>query len=145
MITYRIPLRGVKVSTNKIYAGTHWISRKAIKDRIYDCAESFCQPVKKIRSYPVKIEYRFFFATKAFDSSNCSYMVKMFEDALCTLGIIKDDAPQFVASTFISVAILPTQKGSQELDEQGEKVDAKDRDYLEIIITKYEDQHQKNH
>jgi hypothetical protein len=72
-------------------------------------------------------------------------MVKMFEDALCTLGIIKDDAPQFVASTFISVAILPTQKGSQELDEQGEKVDAKDRDYLEIIITKYEDQHQKNH
>lgn len=61
-------------------------------------------------------------------------MVKMFEDALCTLKIIKDDAPKFVASTSIEVVILPTSKGQKEFNEQGEEVYAKDKDLLEIII-----------
>jgi hypothetical protein len=65
-------------------------------------------------------------------------MVKMFEDSLCALGIIKDDAPEFVASTLLSITVLPTPKGKAILDEQGKKVDAKDRDYLEIIITPHE-------
>lgn len=135
MIKYQIPLKGIKVSTNRIYAGTHWKSRKEIKDRVLDVAESFCQPIKRIESYPVKIEYRFFFATKPFDSSNCSYMVKMFEDALCSLGVLEDDAPKFVASTFISVNVLPASKGKKEFDAQGEKINAKDKDLLEILIT----------
>jgi len=135
IIKYQIPLKGLKVSTNTIYAGTHWKSRKEIKDRILDVAESFCQPVQRVRSYPVKIEYRFFFATRPLDSSNCSYMVKMFEDALCSLKIIKDDAPKFVAGTSIEVVTIPIKKGSKEFDAQGQRVNAKDKDLLEITIT----------
>lgn len=134
MIKYQIPLKGIKVSTNRIYAGTNWKSRKEIKDRVYDVAESFCQPVKRIKSYPVAIEYRFFFATRPLDSSNCSYLVKMFEDALCTLGVLKDDAPEFVASTFISVTVVSKEKGPALFSAPGEKTNAKDKDLLEIII-----------
>jgi hypothetical protein len=134
MIKYQIPLKGIKVSTNSIYAGTNWKARKEIKDRVLDVAESFCQPAKRIKSYPVKIEYKFFFATRPLDSSNCSFLVKMFEDALCTLGILKDDAPQFVASTSIEVVVVPKEKDSSSVNAQGEKVDAKDKDLLEIII-----------
>jgi hypothetical protein len=132
-----VPLKGIKVSTNRIYAGTHWKARKEIKDRVLDVAESFCQPIKRIRSYPVVIEYKFFFATKALDSSNCSYLVKMFEDALCSLKVIKDDAPQFVASTIITVDILSAPKGKEAINAQGEKINAKDKDRLEIIIKKH--------
>lgn len=138
LIKYRIPLKGIKVSTNKIYAGTNWKSRTEIKNRILDIAESFCQPVKRIKSYPVEIIYKFFFATKALDSSNCSIMVKCFEDALCSLKILKDDAPKFVASTRIEVIVVPKEKGSPSDDAQGKKIDAKDKDWLEIIIKPYE-------
>ena len=137
-IHYRIPLKGIKVSTNKIYAGTNWKSRAEIKNRILDIAESFCQPVQRIKSYPVQIEYKFIFGTKPLDSSNCSYMVKMFEDALCSLKILKDDAPKFVASTFISVVVVPKEKNKTQATASSKKNDAKDKDWLEIIIKPYE-------
>ena len=137
-IVYKIPPQGIKVSTNKIYAGTNWKSRSEIKNRILDVAESFCQPVRKIRSYPVEIEYRFFFATKSLDTTNCAYMAKMFEDALCSLKILKDDAPKFVASTFISVTPLNKRECEKKFDATGEKLKAKDRDYLEITIKPHE-------
>ena len=119
-IKYQIPLLGVKFSTNKIYAGTHWMVRREIKDRIFDMAESYCQPVQKIKSYPVEICYKFSFGTKPLDSSNCSAMVKMFEDAMCRIGIIKDDDPRYVSKTSITIIVLPK---------------AKDKDLLEILIT----------
>ncbi len=135
MIKYQIPLKGIKFSTNLIYAGTNWKARSEIKNRILDVAESFCQPAKRIKSYPVDISYQFFFATKPLDSTNCSFLCKMFEDALCALKILKDDAPQFVKSSRIEVSVLPTSKGKKEFDAQGEEIHAKDKDLLEIIIT----------
>ena len=138
MIVYKIPLRGVKVSTNKIYAGTNWKSRSEIKNRILDVAESFCQPVQRVKSYPVAIEYRFVFGTRPLDTTNCSIMAKMFEDALCALKILKDDAPKFVASTFIAVSSSAKPKGAEKLDAKSKRDNAKDQDWLEIIIKPYE-------
>ena len=137
-IHYQIPLRGIKVSTNKIYAGTNWKSRSEIKNRILDVAESFCQPIQRVKSYPVAIEYRFIFGTKLLDTTNCTIMAKMFEDALCALKVIKDDAPQFVASTFITVNSAPKSQGAEKLDAKSKKDNAKNKDWLEIIIKPYE-------
>lgn len=134
-IHYRIPLRGLKVSTNKIYAGEHWTKRKQLKDSLISVAGYFCRPVQRIESYPVEISYRFIFGTRALDTLNCAYMAKMFEDALRSFEILKDDDPKCVARSIIEVVALPPEKRPKTPGTQSKASDAEDKDWLELTIT----------
>lgn len=135
MIAYRIPVTDIKFSTNKIYAGVHWTTRKTIKDSVLSYATGFCRPVVPVQSYPVEICYRFSFSSRPLDSTNCTALVKMFEDALRSLGVIKDDSPQYVARTIIEVVVVPNRKNSKTRNDLGKKEHTKDEDWLEIKIT----------
>lgn len=138
MIHYRIPLTGVKVSTNKIYAGTHWSKRKSIKDSILGYAVAFCRPVQCIESYPVEISYRFLFGTRPLDTLNTAYMAKMFEDAFRSLGILKDDDPKCVARSILEVVVERAPKGAKSDAASRAKSNAQDKDWLEITIKPYD-------
>jgi len=86
-----------KVSTNKIYAGVHWKKRKEIKD-LYE--QALVYGLKRegddLETFPVDIHIDFYFASRALDSSNCSYMAKMCEDVLVSLKILPDDSIKYV-------------------------------------------------
>ena len=134
MISYLIPLTGIKVSTNRIYAGIHWTKRKKIKDSILDIAAVFFRPIQRILAYPVEIRYRFIFSSRALDTTNTTFLVKMFEDALRALEIIKDDSPQYVARTVIEVVVVPRTKNKKAPHDMGQKKVEKNEDWLEITI-----------
>ena len=135
MITYRIPITGYKESTNKIYAGVHWAKRKQFKDSILALAGWHCRPIQRVESYPVQILYKFVFGSKPLDSTNCSYLIKCFEDALVAFEIIKDDSPEYVARTIIEVVALPKQKNKKNVGHMGQEKVEKNEDWLEIQIT----------
>lgn len=62
-------------------------------------------------------------------------MVKMFEDALRSLEILKDDSPQYVARTIIESYATNSKKGKKGVKLAGAKNDEKkSEDSLEIII-----------
>ena len=134
MITYRIPITGIKQSTNKIYAGIHWTKRKELKDSILGYAVGFCRPVQKPESYPVQIRYRFFFVSRALDTLNCAYMAKAFEDAFRAIGILEDDDPKHVASSILEVIALPKQKGASKPRNLGTQEIKENEDQVEITI-----------
>ena len=136
MIQYKIPITGVKISTNKIYAGVHWSKRKQIKDDVSGYAMAFCRPIQEIESYPVEIRYRFLFRTRPLDTLNTAYMSKMFEDSLVSLGVIKDDTPRYVARAVLEVPLLNSEERSKEIDPSGEKNIEEDEDWLIITINK---------
>ena len=129
-----MPLTGLKVSTNKIYAGQHWSKRKKDADSIVSIAGWFFRPIQKIESYPVEICYKFFFVSRALDTTNCSYLVKCIEDALRAFEILKDDSPKYVARTIIESYQCAAEKKEKIGGGQGPKNDKKDEDYVEIII-----------
>ena len=135
LMRFRIPLLGLKTSTNKIYAGEHWSKRKHLKDSVLSVAGYFCRPAKRIESYPIEIRYRFLFGTRALDTLNTAYMAKMFEDALRTLGILEDDDPKYVARSVLEVDAWPRPKRPQESDASWPKANAQDKDWLELTIT----------
>lgn len=137
MITYRIPLAGLKFSTNKIYAGVHWSKRKEIADGIHGIAELFCRPVQVVRSYPVSVRYRFFFVTRPLDTTNCTFMVKCIEDALRAIGIIAEDTPEYVGETIIQSIAAKRPEGKKGSDGSGAKADAPDEDTVEITINEF--------
>ena len=135
MIIYRIPLQGLKFSTNKIYAGIHWAKRKAIKDSCLDYARAFCRPIQEFGPYPIEIRYRFIFASRALDTTNCTFLVKMFEDSFRALGILKDDNPKYVVRTIIEVATISKCSSKDKFNELGGSRNKKEEDYLEITAT----------
>lgn len=90
-----------KISTNKIYAGMHFRSRKKIVDLYHNYFID--QKGKTIEHYPVDITYIFTFKTRPLDSLNTAFMAKMIEDSLIKHGVLQDDTPEFVeSSTLIS-------------------------------------------
>jgi hypothetical protein len=128
---------GLKVSTNKIYAGQHWSKRQSAKDSFASIAAVFCRPVCKIESYPVEIRYRFFFVSKPLDTLNTAYMAKMFEDAFRALGILKEDSPKYVALSVLEVIELGRPKKPQVPLASRAPSNAQDDDYLIIDIYPY--------
>jgi hypothetical protein len=88
-----------KISTNKIYSGMHFRQRKKLKDSFFSYYKIMLMKhrVKPINT-TIKLEFIFSFKTRLLDSSNCSYMAKMFEDTLVTTGILKDDSPKYIRS-----------------------------------------------
>lgn len=102
-MSFVIPLDGLKQSSNAIYAGQHWAKRKKFADSVHDRVRIICRKFYAIESYPVQILYQFVFASRALDSTNCSYMVKALEDALRSCQLLEDDDPTHVARTIIEV------------------------------------------
>lgn len=96
-----------KISTNKIYAGIHWATRKKQADLFHKSLMEFRG--KKVEEYPVNINYIFEFKGKLLDTTNCTYMAKLIEDSLVINGIIEDDSPKFVEFTGIY-----SQKGEKD-------------------------------
>jgi hypothetical protein len=107
MVHIKIPIPE-KVSTNKIYSGMHWSKRNALKD-LY--AMSLIQFKGKFEGidYPLACTYIFTFKGKPLDVSNCTFMVKLLEDAVKVNGIIKDDTPKYIESIAIH-----TQEGDKD-------------------------------
>ena len=137
MIVYRIPISGLKKSTNKIYAGEHWSKRKEFKDSVLSYAVHFCRPVQRVDTYPVEIRYKFFFTSRPLDSLNTAYLAKCFEDALHSLGVIEDDNPKHVARSVLEVVKLDGKKTAPKSPHVGPAQNAKNEDWLEITIKKY--------
>lgn len=98
-MTITVPLP-TKVSLNKIYGGVHWSTRKRHKDEFREAMWA-CQPKPYEGTYPVQVTYYFQFKGRKLDSTNCSYMAKLLEDALIEEAVIPDDAPKFVAKTVL--------------------------------------------
>ena len=134
IIHYKIPLRGIKFSTNKFYAGMHWTKRKEIKDSILSITRGFCRPIKKVKSYPVQIGYRFVFTSRALDTLNTAVMAKMFEDSLCTLGVIEGDSPKYVKKTVLEIIDQGNENKKKGINNKGSKIDKENEDYVEIKI-----------
>jgi len=122
------------VSTNKIYAGHHWSKRKKDADSIVSLAGWFFRPIQRIESYPVEIRYKFFFVSRALDTTNCTYLVKCIEDALRAFEILKDDSPKFVERTIIESYQCAAKKISKEGSDQCKKNNEENEDRVEIII-----------
>lgn len=100
MINIKMPLPE-KVSTNKIYDGTHWSKRSGLKN-VYQRA-MLPYRSKVVKKYPVDITYIFTFVSKPLDTTNCTYMVKLLEDGLVAHGVLKGDSLYYVESTTINV------------------------------------------
>lgn len=88
-----------KISTNSIYAGIHWATRKKLADTYHKALIEHKN--KKVTEYPVEITYIFTFKAKPLDTTNCTFMAKMLEDGLVGYGIIEDDDPTHVSFTGI--------------------------------------------
>ncbi len=136
-IHYRLPLTGLKVSTNKIYAGVHWGQRQSIKDSFFSYAAALCRPIQKVESYPVRIHYRFFFGSKALDTLNTAYMAKMLEDAFRALGILEEDDAAHVAESVLTVTQLPRPQRPKKGASARPQGNAQDQDWVEITINPF--------
>lgn len=134
MISYQIPLRGLKISTNKIYAGVHWTTRKEIADSCHSIAAGFCRPVEQAGPYPVEISYRFTFYGRGLDTTNCAFLVKCFEDALRAIGVLEEDDPAHVARTVIEVVEVPRKKKKKDATPQSGEMVQEGEDRVEIKI-----------
>ena len=92
---YHIKLEGLpKWSTNQMYAGGAYYSRKAIKDKY---KKSILQQFNKVVRFKCICVYEFFFKSRALDSSNCSGMAKMIEDC-----ILPSDSFRMVGGVYLS-------------------------------------------
>lgn len=101
-----IDLKAQKFSTNKIYSGIHYSQRKKQKDTIGWLIKkaliknSFKQD-HNFKNWPVIFKYRFEWASRPLDCSNCTYMAKIVEDWLIKLGILPDDSPKYVEGMWV--------------------------------------------
>jgi hypothetical protein len=109
----KIPLPE-KISSNKMYAGVHWATRKKWVDTYHTSLIEYRN--FRIENYPVDITYIFTFKSIPLDTLNCSMMAKMLEDGMRKWGILQDDSPKFVQFSGIY-----SKKGTE--------------DSIEIIIT----------
>lgn len=110
-----------KVSTNKIYAGVHWVERKKMKDAyIFIIKNQFKDVLSKQKTYIVN--YIFTFKNKPLDAMNCTFMAKMIEDI-----IFEDDKHDIIMHVGIS-----SRKGKEDVVHIEIKNDlSNDADYLE--------------
>lgn len=105
MNSKEIILKGLpKVSLNEIYAGSHWRKRKKIKDNYKMIINTqykgvFC------KSKVYVVNYIFVFKTRALDTSNTVYMLKMIEDIL-----FEDDSYKIIPKL-----IIQSEKGKEDL------------------------------
>ena len=101
-----------KVSTNAIYAGKHWTYRNRQKEDWLWSVKSVRANLRPVESYPVTLCMTFYLKGRVLDSSNCSFMGKMIEDALVKLGVLKDDSYKYVHK--VAYSAEKAQKGDVE-------------------------------
>ena len=89
----------LKISTNKIYSGVHYRTRIKHKKMYQWEVLRVCkkEKIKPINNYPVILKFTFYFDKNLLDSSNCSYMAKLIEDALVHEGVFINDTPQYIS------------------------------------------------
>jgi hypothetical protein len=93
-LKYDIPLP-FKLSTNKIYSWMDWRKRSNIADRYHRLTKDDCNKLTKFDN-KVSIDFQFYFKTRCFDSSNCSFIWKMIEDSLVKNKLITDDSNRYI-------------------------------------------------
>jgi len=93
-LEYILP-KSMIVSTNKIYAGSHWTKRKKYADYFHLIVLSDCKSLEPIHD-KVDLSFVFSFNCRWFDSSNCTFMAKCLEDWIKKAWIIKDDSMSYV-------------------------------------------------
>ena len=93
----------LKINTNKIYSGVHFRTRiqhkKAYQWEVIRVVKK--EKIPEIKEYPVDLEFTFYFDKNLLDSSNCSYMAKLIEDALVKQSIFINDSPKYVSKVSI--------------------------------------------
>lgn len=96
-----------KISLNNIYAGVHWsVRNQHVEDA--DTAVAYAPRITEYTGrYPVHVHYHFKLAGTALDISNYAYMVKLIEDALVKHGVLKGDAPKYVAGITTTAEKVP--------------------------------------
>ena len=67
-----------KLSTNNIYEGVHWATRKKHKDLFIWAFIEVASQIKPVDK--CDLEFEFEFKSKPLDCDNCSYMVKLLID-----------------------------------------------------------------
>lgn len=90
----------IKESSNKIYAGMHWIRRKKLKDSYLWLTKGPFSRLKPVKE-KVNLQFDFFWGVRPLDSSNCSFMAKMIEDCLVAHGILENDTINHVGKIII--------------------------------------------
>lgn len=105
--TVEIPLP-YKISTNRIYAGSHWSERKRLKDLMRWALVPVITSIKPIPKGILTFDFQF--KLRPLDCSNCSFMAKMIEDVLVEHHKIIDDTPKCVEKIIIS-----STKGAKDL------------------------------
>ena len=113
---FTVPL-DIMVSTNKIYAGMNHFHRTQLKNDYHWMIKKVKKHIQKPHSFPVKIMYHFSFRGRVFDSSNCSFMQKMLEDALVKEGFLPDDSYQYVWFNGITIRKGPQDQVTIEIIE----------------------------
>lgn len=98
-----------KVSFNDIYKGMHWKQRSELAILYHEELLEIRGKVK-VKNYPVKIRYEFYFRIKPLDSLNTAFMAKMLEDGLVHSKVLVDDAPAYVTESTLAVYIRPDLK-----------------------------------
>lgn len=95
-----------KVSLNSIYSGMRWKTRSELATLYHEELLEIKGKVK-VKTYPVKIRYEFYFRIKPLDSLNTAFMAKMLEDGLVHSKVLVDDAPAYVTESTLAVYIRP--------------------------------------
>lgn len=93
-LEYEIPVK-MKVSTNTIYSGCHWRKRQIYADYYHSIVIADCKKLQPITG-KVNIYFLFEWKWRTLDSSNCTFIAKMIEDALRKNKLIVDDSIKYV-------------------------------------------------
>ena len=99
----------LKVSSNKIYAGIHYRTRKKLKDDYLLLTKKLFKSLKSVKG-KVNLDFTFYFAGRTLDSSNCSFMAKMLEDCLVTYGVLANDTIEFVGKVSLEAIKIKDKK-----------------------------------
>jgi len=96
-----------KVSSNAVYAGTHWAVRKRIADDYHEAVwiavkEAGWRKGRPKLTFPVSVAYKFFLPGRQLDASNLGIMCKLVEDGLVREGVLPDDGPEYVEEITLS-------------------------------------------
>lgn len=105
---FYVPYQGP--STNAIYAGKHWISRKRDKDH----ARQVVQQAVQVEPFTDPVALQFIpvvgRSARVRDISNYSYGIKLIEDGLVAAGVLVDDTNTYVQSIRIYTPVIDRQR-----------------------------------
>ena len=94
------------ISTNKVYAGMHWGTRKRIAEHYHKVvAKEFARDGVALLTYPVHLVFVFSMTKRLMDCSNVSFMGKMIEDGLVSAGLVPTDTIKHICAVTYKVIL----------------------------------------